>query len=379
LNAGGNRGRVPGHLTRDQCAEWCRADSRCAGYTFVKSQTSGDNCAVKSSWVESTRRTGMNCCDSQKITTGCTYVNACGVVQTNVDFGGNDLNAGGNRGRVPGHLTRDQCAEWCRADSRCAGYTFVKSQTSGDNCAVKSSWVESTRRTGMNCCDSQKITTGCTFVDKVCHVVGPNFSSDGVQIAGVPWPYYNVLTKEDCQQLCLSHSECNGIHYYGYNDRQTHARGACYVKRLVTKVQSMTDNHDRYASLCAVPYDVYEFVGYGTCVDQHDRTLLEYYNSGSNDCRAECSTRPQCLGYSKWTADVGGNSCKMLLSQDLGAIPGYQKNVPHSYGQGTDLHLAVHHGLTGRDGKYSNNGLRIDKTAVGCPGCVMPWHCFAKV
>jgi len=160
LNAGGMWGRVPGHLTRDQCAAWCKSDSRCVGYTFVKSQTSGDNCAVKSSWNEASRRPGSSCCDSQQITRGCISVTACPAVQTNVDYPGNDLNAGGMWGRVPGHLTRDQCAAWCKADARCAGYTFVKSQTSGDNCAVKSSWVEGSRRAGSSCCDSQQITRG---------------------------------------------------------------------------------------------------------------------------------------------------------------------------------------------------------------------------
>jgi len=84
----------------------------------------------------------------------------CPAVQTNVDYPGNDLNAGGMFGMVPGHLTRDQCAAWCKADARCAGYTFFKSSTGGDNCSVKSSWVESSRHAGTSCCDSQQITRG---------------------------------------------------------------------------------------------------------------------------------------------------------------------------------------------------------------------------
>lgn len=91
----------------------------------------------------------------------CASVTACPAVQTNVDFPGNDLNAGGMWGRVPGHLTREQCAAWCKADSRCVGYTFVKTEPSADNCAVKSSWNEASRRPGSGCCDSQQITKGC--------------------------------------------------------------------------------------------------------------------------------------------------------------------------------------------------------------------------
>merc|ERR1712062_21153 len=70
-------------------------------------------------------------------------------------------NAGGMWGRVPGHLTREQCAAWCKSDSRCVGYTFVKTEPSADNCAVKSSWNEASRRPGSGCCDSQQITRGC--------------------------------------------------------------------------------------------------------------------------------------------------------------------------------------------------------------------------
>jgi len=160
LNAGGMWGRVPGHLTREQCVAWCKADSRCVGYTFVKTEPSADNCAVKSSWNEASGR-GSGCCDSQKITRGCVSVTACPAIQTNVDYPGNDLNAGGMWGRVPGHLTREQCAAWCKSDSRCVGYTFVKTEPSADNCAVKSSWNEASRRPGSGCCDSQRITKGC--------------------------------------------------------------------------------------------------------------------------------------------------------------------------------------------------------------------------
>jgi len=159
LNAGGWLGRVPGHLTRQECAVWCKNDERCVGYVFVKSQTSGDNCAVKSSWNRASRKPGSDCCDSQQINRGCISVKACPALQINVDYPGNDLNAGGWMGRVPGHLSLEGCQTWCKANSRCKGYTFIKSETSRDNCAPKSSWVEGTKRTNSNC-DSQQITRG---------------------------------------------------------------------------------------------------------------------------------------------------------------------------------------------------------------------------
>merc|ERR1719433_197959 len=86
---------------------------------------------------------------------------SCPSIQSNVDYPGNDLNAGGMWGRVPGHLTLAQCDAWCRNDARCVGYTFVKSEKTRDNCAVKASWKESSRRAGTSCCDSRQITNSC--------------------------------------------------------------------------------------------------------------------------------------------------------------------------------------------------------------------------
>jgi len=87
---------------------------------------------------------------------------SCPSIQRNVDYPGNDLDAGGHLGRVQGHLTLEQCDAWCRRSSACVGYTFIKNVKIGDNCAPKSSWNEATRKTGKSCCDSRQVTSDCS-------------------------------------------------------------------------------------------------------------------------------------------------------------------------------------------------------------------------
>ena len=78
-----------------------------------------------------------------------------------MDYPGNDLNAGGLYGRIPGNMkTVDECRQACIALPDCAGFTFVKAETVHDNCAVKAAWVESAK-TNENCCDSSRITDEC--------------------------------------------------------------------------------------------------------------------------------------------------------------------------------------------------------------------------
>jgi len=87
---------------------------------------------------------------------------SCPDVQTNIDYPGNDLNAGGMYGRVRGHLpSAAACRAACKRLRGCVGYTFVKSERwPRDNCAVKSSWKEGSRRSS-SCCDSQKLDRNC--------------------------------------------------------------------------------------------------------------------------------------------------------------------------------------------------------------------------
>ena len=79
-----------------------------------------------------------------------------------MDYPGNDLNAGGLYGRVPGNMkTADECRQACIALPDCVGFTFVKVETVRDNCAVKAAWVVSTANSNANCCDSAEVTDEC--------------------------------------------------------------------------------------------------------------------------------------------------------------------------------------------------------------------------
>ena len=64
-------------------------------------------------------------------------------------------------GRVPGNMQNAQeCREACIQLEGCVGFSFVKAETVQDNCAVKSSWVPSTRNPN-NGVDSQRVTDEC--------------------------------------------------------------------------------------------------------------------------------------------------------------------------------------------------------------------------
>lgn len=85
----------------------------------------------------------------------------CPPIQENMDHTGDDLDAGGYLGRVPGHMDhRSDCSGWCRANPQCAGWVYVKTQPRRDNCIVKSTW-KATSVQSSSCCDSQQITRGC--------------------------------------------------------------------------------------------------------------------------------------------------------------------------------------------------------------------------
>ena len=86
----------------------------------------------------------------------------CEETLIDVDYPGNDLNAGGLYGRVPGNMkTADECRQACIALPDCVGFTFVKVETVRDNCAVKAAWVVSTANSNANCCDSAEVTDEC--------------------------------------------------------------------------------------------------------------------------------------------------------------------------------------------------------------------------
>jgi len=129
-----------------------------------------------------------------------------------MDYPGNDLNAGGASGRVPGHLTETECRVWCLRNTACAGYTFVKT-ASGDNCAVKSSWSTGSGRSS-TCCNSARINTGWSDCrkdgyskfEKMGSGVCADASGNRVAYAGV-----NGIPEAECRERCERDPGCTGF------------------------------------------------------------------------------------------------------------------------------------------------------------------------
>lgn len=136
----------------------------------------------------------------------------CPKVQVNIDYPGNDLNAGGMYGRVRGHLPNAAaCRDACMKLDRCVGYTFVKSEPSHrDNCAVKSSWVEGSR-TSRFCCDSQKLDRSC--VTKGCLPIEVNSKSWGSEIR------WKITTHQNKATNCVGKS--------GYPNHSKNKQSCC--------------------------------------------------------------------------------------------------------------------------------------------------------
>lgn len=85
---------------------------------------------------------------------------SCMDVETNVDYNGNDLNAGGKFGRIKGHLPNaEACRKACLKTAGCKSWTFVKSEPAGqDNCAVKrTTKAQGNRSINRGCCDSGEV------------------------------------------------------------------------------------------------------------------------------------------------------------------------------------------------------------------------------
>ena len=85
----------------------------------------------------------------------------CDFIERNKDYGGNDLIAGGNHGRVPKIFkTAEECREACVEQKDCAGFVFAKSDITNHNCAIKSKW-DQTKGQDSTCCDSGRVTEKC--------------------------------------------------------------------------------------------------------------------------------------------------------------------------------------------------------------------------
>jgi len=293
---------------------------------------------------------------------------ACPAIQTNVDYPGNDLMAGGMLGRVPGHLTRDECAAWCKADSRCVGYTFIKSESKNDNCAVKASWDEGSKRTGSSCCDSQQITTGC-ISDSTSrrrrllsfpYVFGPILGSvlpsiwnsatlpsqkGGMKFLGLGacdsgyyagWDGKGIGSQEGCNQVCLSEPQCK---YAAFKPGQS-------CSRYNGHTCSLDLQYWDYATYMKVPN--WEFLGSGACVNANNQiyrrnvlTAGQYGFSGSKEsCKQVCAQHPSCVGINYVNHHV---HCHINLGDGV-PIPELGWNIHWGIGTGP-IHGTIPYGL----------------------------------
>merc|ERR1711996_108958 len=129
------------------------------------------------------------------------------------NYDGNDLHVGGYYGRVIGHMKSvEECRIACLNVEDCVGFTFVKSEKEKDNCAVKSVWDPSTKRTNTSCCDSGRVTDDCrkyyqgdsiegcglAVMDKCYEHNPPDGSSPGNLIEEIG----AVSNATTCQQFC---------------------------------------------------------------------------------------------------------------------------------------------------------------------------------
>ena len=89
------------------------------------------------------------------------YLDQCGKLEENTDYSGNDLMSGGAMGRIPKIMSSaDECRQACIDLKDCFGFTFVKSDKTRHNCAVKKEWRHESK-TRSTCCDSGQVTNAC--------------------------------------------------------------------------------------------------------------------------------------------------------------------------------------------------------------------------
>merc|ERR1711941_250301 len=117
---GGTYGRVPHHLPTFESCKWaCQQTTACVGAVFVR-DAAGHNCALKSAMGLAGTGTWNSHTDAWH-----RFVPSVGNPdngpwiqgreERNTDYGGNDLNMGGQYGRVPHHLATFENCKWaCR-------------------------------------------------------------------------------------------------------------------------------------------------------------------------------------------------------------------------------------------------------------------------
>ncbi|CAD7967249.1 unnamed protein product [Amoebophrya sp. A120] len=274
-DVGGDMGRVMGHLTFEECQDFCRRYADCTGFVFVGTALSDeDNCAIKNApfndldledkpgeAITYLRMTDQ--CRSalhQPIDDFCEK-----KLRTNVE-GADKLIAGGTVYRVKAHLTYEECRDWCAENPDCAGLVHMRKPNKGNNCAVKGE-VGGTafKEVANNKTDYLEMTDACRRVV-------------------APLPYYNYpqldindacgrhedrnhegndldnpfqKTYDECLALCAARSDCTGFAFYTET-------GDCQLKAVhdynAVKAESTVD-YTRMTQACRYAKNGVSFTG----------------------------------------------------------------------------------------------------------------------
>jgi len=146
----------------------------------------------------------------------------CTDMEMNIDYPGNDLNAGGNLGRIKGNLPNAAaCRKACANTNGCKSWTFVKG-TKGDNCAVK----RTTKARGNRRANSQTISGElCATNDSAwIHSNSGYVICNSMDTCQILRTLQNVSVK-DCKDRCSADSRCASI---DWNAKQCHLKTQGY-------------------------------------------------------------------------------------------------------------------------------------------------------
>lgn len=131
----------------------------------------------------------------------------CTDMELNIDYPGNDLNAGGYLGRIKGNLPNAAaCRKACANTNGCKSWTFVK--TTGDNCAVK----RTTKARGQRRANAKTISGElCATSDSTwIHLNNGYITCNSWDKCQILRSLNNVALK-DCKDRCSADSRCASI------------------------------------------------------------------------------------------------------------------------------------------------------------------------
>jgi len=197
-NHGHNIGEYGPVWNAEQCCDKCKAESGCAGWTFVKVN---GQCWLKSevSWVPHY--------DPAVVSGTVDHVSHCPLKNPNQN------NHGVNIGDFGPVLNAEQCCDKCSGQQRCVGWTFVLSN--------KQCWLKTS--VGRSTYDPDTVS-GTVGPNPSC-LMHPNQNNHGRNIGD----YGPVSNAEQCCDKCKAEIRCVGWTFVS-NNRQ------CWLKSSVDEL-----------------------------------------------------------------------------------------------------------------------------------------------